>query len=298
MAVQSIMRLLASSGLLVVIALAMVIQPIRAYYCQFWNPDCIDPLAQTAVPFNFEPLYPDPLYLFYAFDASTDGSTGQPVTKTSFWLRYGGTRVNRVAINGNRTLEIAMRVGNLTGYPAGGHNACDYVLGSQCTETIIQTLQYSIYSLIVSGQNYTNPLATVLAQMQMYPTPANFSCSPYFFDVQSFPAICITPPLFTRLYMPYILIGFFLYSVRLRNLLPAIRRDAKLRLHEFPLGDVVYAGPYFCQPIRSGSRGYCQSKSGLRLDNTSQSWRHSGRACLHPSPVMILYSTIIALESV
>lgn len=183
------MRLLASSGLLVVIALAMVIQPIRAYYCQFWNPDCIDPLAQTAVPFNFEPLYPDPLYLFYAFDASTDGSTGQPVTKTSFWLRYGGTRVNRVAINGNRTLEIAMRVGNLTGYPAGGHNACDYVLGSQCTETIIQTLQYSIYSLIVSGQNYTNPLATVLAQMQMYPTPANFSCSPYFFDVQSFPAI-------------------------------------------------------------------------------------------------------------
>ncbi|TQB75502.1 hypothetical protein MPDQ_002795 [Monascus purpureus] len=174
MAVQSIMHLLASSGLLLVIVLAMIIQPIRANYCQFWSPDCIDPLAQTAVPFNFEPLYPDPLYLFYAFDASTDGSTGQPVTKTSFWLRYGGTRVNRVAINGNRTLEIAMRVGNLTGYPAGGHNACEYVLGSQCTETITQTLQYGIYGHILSGQNYTNPLATILTQMQMY-TPANFS---------------------------------------------------------------------------------------------------------------------------
>lgn len=182
-----------SCFVLIAIISAIFQQPVLAKYCSFWDTDCVSPYAQTAVSFSFQPLYPDDLSLYYGYDSSYEGSSGLPVTKTSFWLRYGGNRINSSAIDANRTSEIAMRVGNLTGSPAGGNNGCDGVWGADCSRVIIEKFKDSIYGLSISGTKYTNPLETVLNQM-MFSPPSSFSCAPYFFDVQSFPFICRFSP--------------------------------------------------------------------------------------------------------
>ena len=164
-------------------------QPVMAY-CRFWDSRCVDPIAQTTSPMSLKPLFPDPLILYYAFDSTASGSSnGEPYTKSAFWFRYGRGEVNSSVITTNRTWEIGMRMGNFTGQPSGGHNGCDGIVGSRCAESIEETLQSSIYQLLLSGGTYSNPLQSVLDQMQDS-LPSNFSCVPSFFDVQQFPVIC------------------------------------------------------------------------------------------------------------
>lgn len=178
--------------MVLLVLVATAVQPIvAAFYCSFWNHSCVDPMAQTVVPFiDFRPLYPDGLSLYYAFDASSPNANHDTyLTKTALWMQYRANRINSSAIDANRTLELAMRVGNITGPPGGGHNGCDGVWGSECSASIVKTLQNAIYTLSASGENYTYPLQTVLEDMSVDP-PSGFACSPHFFDVQSISSMC------------------------------------------------------------------------------------------------------------
>lgn len=171
-----------SVGLLLLISL----QTVSAQFCSFWNNGCIDSLAQTAIRFDLKPLFPDPVTLYYSFDASTAGKGDGPMTKTAFWLGYQNRNININAVDSNRTSEIGLRVGNLTGTPSGANNGCDGIWGEDCSSDIKSALQHGIYSLAMSGESYSKPLEVTLSKMLMNkPTLPN--CSPYVFDVASIP---------------------------------------------------------------------------------------------------------------
>ncbi|KAJ6009098.1 hypothetical protein N7499_000948 [Penicillium canescens] len=175
-------RLRAISPLLVIIVL---LQTVSAQFCSFWNNGCIDSLAQTAIRFDLQPLFPDPVTLYYGFDASASGKGEGPMTKTAFWLGYQNN-VNRDAVDSNRTSEIGMRVGNLTGTPSGTNNGCDGIWGPDCSSELKGVLQRSMYHLAVSGDYYSKPLEVALNQMLMRPPPLP-SCPPPVLDVASIP---------------------------------------------------------------------------------------------------------------
>jgi hypothetical protein len=163
----------------------VLLQSVSAQFCSFWNNGCIDSLAQTAIRFDLEPLFPDPVTLYYAFDASASGKGEGPMTKTAFWLGYQNN-VNRGAVDSNRTSEIGMRVGNLTGTPSGTNNGCDGIWGSDCSSELKGVLQRAMYHLAVSGDYYSKPLEVALNQMLMRPPPLP-SCPPPVLDVASIP---------------------------------------------------------------------------------------------------------------
>ena len=229
--------------------LDLLFQPAVAGFCPYYDEACVDPIAQTAYPLDLQPLFPGPLSLFYAYDASSSSSSSSsnnlpPSTKSAFWLRYDGIRVNRSAITTNRTLEIGMRMGNFTGTPGGGHNGCDGIIGPECADTIEDSLQEAIYQLLLSSGDgdHTNPLQTVLGKMQASP-PANFSCVPSFFSVQNFPvmrefSLSSFPPFF--FFFPSA--DFFCCcSICFGNGIRTNRSSPRCRIELFPVESVVHA---------------------------------------------------------
>lgn len=118
-----------AAGLSILLTVLALLHCGSAQMCSFWESGCIDPLAQTAVPIDFSPLFPDPITFFYAFDELISGKGQGPMTKTSYWLRYQDRNINKDAVTSNRTSEIALRVGNLTGTPSGTTNGCDGIWG-------------------------------------------------------------------------------------------------------------------------------------------------------------------------
>lgn len=176
---------------LLAVCLALL-QGSAAQFCSFWNNGCIDPLAQTAIGFNFQPLFTDPIYLYYGFDASVSGKGAGPMTKTAFWLSYQDRHVNKAAVVENRTSEVAVRVGNLTGVPAGGNNGCDGIWGVECSHDIKSSLQRSMWRLATSGRYYELPLEKSLQQMMQYP-PSLPSCPPPILDVATLPVQGMCP---------------------------------------------------------------------------------------------------------
>ncbi|KAJ5816650.1 hypothetical protein N7447_008883 [Penicillium robsamsonii] len=166
--------------------LVVLLQTVSAQFCSFWNNGCIDSLAQTAIRFDLNPLFPDPVTLYYGFDASSSGKGEGPMTKTAFWLGYQNKNINLNAVDSNRTSEIGLRIGNLTGTPSGANNGCDGIWGEDCSRDLKSALQKDIYRLAVSGEYYSKPLEVVLNKMLMKP-PSLPGCPPPTLDVASIP---------------------------------------------------------------------------------------------------------------
>jgi hypothetical protein len=164
----------------------LLLQLVSAQYCSFWNTGCIDSLAQTAVRFDLNPLFPDPVTLYYSFDASPSGKGEGPMTKTAFWLGYPNHNINKNAVDSNRTSEIGLRIGNMTGTPSGSNNGCDGIWGSDCSRDFKSSLQHSMFRLATSGEYYSKPLEVALNQMLIKPPPLP-SCPPPILDVASIP---------------------------------------------------------------------------------------------------------------
>ncbi|KAL4806185.1 hypothetical protein BDV18DRAFT_123881 [Aspergillus unguis] len=160
--------------------------PATADMCSFWDTGCVDPLAQTAIAFTFPPLFLETINFYYAFDADAQGSGKAPMVKAGFWIGYEAY-INNSVIDANRTSEIAVRVGNLTGTPSGNNNGCDGVWGSDCSTNLKHFLQKTIYELIMEGSPYEDPLHTVIGSFRENPPPVS-NCPPLLFDVQRFPA--------------------------------------------------------------------------------------------------------------
>lgn len=158
-----------------------------AQLCTFWDGGCVDPLAQTAISLELAPLFQENINLYYAYDANSHGKGHGPMTKVGFWMRYA-RHINSSAINMNRTSELAMRVGNLTGTPSGGNNGCDGIWGPRCSRDLKRLLSGAIYDLSNDGDYNDNPLQTVMKQMQNE-SPYLENCPPQFFDVQTTPVI-------------------------------------------------------------------------------------------------------------
>ncbi|KAE8354803.1 hypothetical protein BDV28DRAFT_146720 [Aspergillus coremiiformis] len=166
--------------------LALFLQQGLAQVCSFWDGGCVDPYAQTAVSFGFSPLFLDDLTLYYAYDANSRGKGNEPMTKTGFWMGYPAHHIDSAVIDSNRTLEVGLRVGNLTGTPSGATNGCDGVWGPQCSINLKETLKDAIFQLSVKGEYYNFPLDAVLHEMLVNP-PTLPNCPPPFFDVQKIP---------------------------------------------------------------------------------------------------------------
>ncbi|KAL5002865.1 hypothetical protein BDV10DRAFT_86287 [Aspergillus recurvatus] len=170
--------------LFLLMIIATISSPATADLCSFWDTGCVDPLAQTAISFTFPPLFLEPINFYYAFDADVRGKGQEPMTKAGFWIGYEAY-VNNTAIDVNRTSEIAVRVGNLTGTPSGNNNGCDGVWGSDCSMNLKRHLQETLFTLITSGKSYEDPLRTVIGSFRDNPPPVP-NCPPLF-DVQRFP---------------------------------------------------------------------------------------------------------------
>ncbi|EAW11630.1 uncharacterized protein ACLA_093290 [Aspergillus clavatus NRRL 1] len=174
-------------GWLLLTLLVVILPSTVAQFCTFWDGGCVDPLAQTAVTFDFPPLFLDDITLYYGFDANPSGKGQDPMIKASFWLRYDANRIDNSVIHVNRTSEIAFRVGNLTGTPSGGSNGCEGVWGQQCTDNLRDLLKGAFYELSMKGESYSYPLQAVLNKMLAHP-PFLSNCPPQFFsDLQSLP---------------------------------------------------------------------------------------------------------------
>jgi hypothetical protein len=170
----------------------LLLQSVSAQYCSFWNTGCIDSLAQTAVRFDLNPLFPDPVTLYYSFDASASGKGEGPMTKTAFWLGYPNKNINKNAVDSNRTSEIGLRIGNMTGTPSGSNNGCDGIWGSDCSRDFKSSLQHAMFRLATSGEYYSKPLEVALNQMLIKPPPLP-SCPPPILDVASIPVQGMLP---------------------------------------------------------------------------------------------------------
>lgn len=166
--------------------------PAQAQLCTFWDGGCVDPLAQTAISFYLPPLFNENVHLYYAYDANSNGKGHGPMTKVSYWMRYA-RHINSSAITMNRTSELGLRVGNLTGTPSGANNGCDGIWGPRCSRDLKRLLSGAIYDLSNESDYNDNPLYTVLNQMQS-DKPYLENCPPQFFDVQSIPVIRMLPP--------------------------------------------------------------------------------------------------------
>lgn len=173
--------------MLIVLVVSILLQSTVAQLCTFWDGGCVDPLAQTAISMRLPPLFLDDVNLYYAYDADSQGKGHGPMTKVSYWLRYA-RQINSSAIDTNRTSEMSLRVGNLTGTPSGGNNGCDGIWGPRCSRDLKSLLSGAIYDLSSEGDYNDNPLQTVLNQMQSSP-PYLENCPPQFFEVQSAPVI-------------------------------------------------------------------------------------------------------------
>lgn len=170
----------------ILLLLLALLQCSSAQFCSFWNSGCIDPLAQSAVSFDFQPLFTDPIYLYYGFDASSSGKGEGPMTKTGFWLRYQDRHVNKDAIDHNKTSEVALRIGNLTATPSGTNNGCDGIWDPPCSNDIKTAVQQTMFRLASSGRYYDRPLETTLEHMLLIP-PDLPNCSPSVLDVATIP---------------------------------------------------------------------------------------------------------------
>lgn len=177
-----------STFLQLCLGLLMLVLPLGglAQICSFWESGCIDPLAQTAVPLDFSPLFPDPVTFYYGFDELSTGKGRGPMTKAGFWLRYRNEGINMAVVTANRTAEVALRIGNLTGTPSGGTNGCDGVWGQSCSADVKGALRHTIFNLVSSGEYYSRPLEAALTHM-MHDHPRMPNCGAPIFDVASIP---------------------------------------------------------------------------------------------------------------
>ncbi|KAL2868168.1 uncharacterized protein BJX67DRAFT_380366 [Aspergillus lucknowensis] len=171
---------------LLLLMLITSFSPVSAEICSFWDSGCVDPLAQTAISFKLPPLFLEPINFYYAFDADARGKGQEPMIKASYWIGYEAY-INNSVIDINRTSEIAVRVGNLTGTPSGENNGCDGVWGSECSKNFKDFFQKIIFDLITAGDSYNNPLGTVIESFLAHP-PLISNCPPPLFDVQQFPS--------------------------------------------------------------------------------------------------------------
>lgn len=156
-----------------------------AHFCSFWNNGCIDPLAQTAVQLDFQPLFPDPVTLYYRFDSIIPTRVEGSTTKNAFWLLYHDLRINKDAVDSNRTSEIALYVGNLTGTPSGTNNGCDGIWGPPCSQKIKTAIQRTMLRLHTLD-DYYKPLESALAEIMLMP-PSFPNCGEPVFNVASTP---------------------------------------------------------------------------------------------------------------
>ncbi|KAJ5115152.1 hypothetical protein NUU61_000911 [Penicillium alfredii] len=169
-----------------VVMMVLALLPFgSAQFCSFFNSGCVDPLAQTAVRFDFQPLFPDPITLHFGFDASASGKGEGPMTKLAFWLRYRHRQVDSDAVDANLTSEVALRVGNLTGTPSGLNNGCDGIWGPTCSSDFKSALRHTMYKQALSDEDYPKPLAAALDKMLR--SPPKISCPSLMFDVDSIP---------------------------------------------------------------------------------------------------------------
>lgn len=164
----------------------------QAQLCTFWDGGCVDPLAQTAISFDLPPLFNEDIHLYYAYDANSHGKGHGPMTKVSYWMRYA-QHINSSAITMNRTSELGLRVGNLTGTPSGDNNGCDGIWGPRCSRDLKRLFSGAIYDLSSDGDYNDNPLDTILNQMQS-DKPHLENCPPQLFDVQSIPVARMSLP--------------------------------------------------------------------------------------------------------
>ncbi|KAL2812235.1 hypothetical protein BDW59DRAFT_155341 [Aspergillus cavernicola] len=171
--------------LFLLMIIATLSPPATADICSFWDSGCVDPLAQTAISFTFPPLFLETINFFYAFDADVRGKGQEPMTKAAFWIGYE-PYVNNSVIDLNRTSEIAVRVGNLTGTPSGGNNGCDGVWGSECSKNMREFFQQTLFDLVTLGEPFSDPLSTVIGSFHTNP-PVISNCPPQFFENQHFP---------------------------------------------------------------------------------------------------------------
>lgn len=172
---------------LLLLLLLSFLHSTSAQLCTFWDGGCVDPMAQTAISFGLPPLFLEDVNLYYAYDADSQGKGHGPMTKVSYWLRYARL-INSTAIDTNRTSELSLRVGNLTGTPSGGHNGCDGIWGPRCSKDLKSLFRGAIYELATEGDYNSHPLQTVLDKLQNT-KPFLENCPPQFFDVQSAPVI-------------------------------------------------------------------------------------------------------------
>lgn len=170
-----------------VLVTVLFLQPAAAQICTFWDSSCVDPVAQTAVPIDFRPLIVRDISLYYAYDANPRGKGQEPMTKTSFWLSFDNPRVDQSVITANRTSEVALRIGNMTGTTGGDNNGCDGVWGSDCSKALKRALRHALYHLSVTGDYYSRPLETILNQMVVSPPTNLNSCPPQLWDVGTIP---------------------------------------------------------------------------------------------------------------
>ncbi|KAL4870312.1 hypothetical protein BDV12DRAFT_166129 [Aspergillus spectabilis] len=172
--------------LIFLMLVATLSNPATAEMCSFWDSGCVDPLAQTAISLKFPPLFLETINFYYAFDADARGKGQEPMTKASYWIGWYEAYVNRSTIDVNRTSEIAVRVGNLTGTPSGGNNGCDGVWGSECSKNLKDFFKDTMFKMMNQGKSYENPLDTLIGSLRDNP-PVIQNCPPPFFDVQHFP---------------------------------------------------------------------------------------------------------------
>lgn len=171
---------------LLLVTCATLLPSGSAQLCSFWDGGCVDPMAQSTVSLKFPPLFLDNINVYYAFDSNSQGKGHEPMTKVSYWLGYAARHVNNSVIDSNRTSEVAVRIGNLTGTPYGGNNGCDGVWGPQCSGDIKAAFKEAIYQLSYKADYYSNPLETVLSQM-LISAPGLPNCPPPLFDIQQIP---------------------------------------------------------------------------------------------------------------
>ncbi|KAL4916858.1 hypothetical protein BDW62DRAFT_185433 [Aspergillus aurantiobrunneus] len=171
--------------LFLLMIIATLSPPATADICSFWDSGCVDPLAQTAIGFKFPPLFLESINFYFAFDADARGKGQEPMTKAGFWIGYEAY-INNSVIDVNRTSEVAVRVGNLTGTPYGDNNGCDGVWGTDCSRNLKDYLKQTIMKLVASGESYSDPLSTVIGSFRDNP-PVISNCPPSLFDVQRFP---------------------------------------------------------------------------------------------------------------
>jgi hypothetical protein len=133
---------------------------------------CVSPEALGRVNFEFKPLFTEPATFVYAFDAENEtevankpidsGSSAVPNVKMGFWLEYTKYQLTPTA---HMETDMAVLIGeNITGTPSGGHNGCDGVWGSECSQNLVAYLK----TKVSQARSLDASISSVLGDIQSY----------------------------------------------------------------------------------------------------------------------------------